>query len=258
MTKSKPVVVFNKTVQIWMDPNRIASLEGLQETGWAVTQIVINDPDKSEDLARLCSNQKIALEVLGNRNMIDVWTTRPAGLFLSSGFPRLFKPDFVARLPLMVNIHPSLLPKYRGRSTIVWAIVAGDVECGLTAHLIDEGVDTGPILAQKRLPLSIFDTPRSLLRKLFSAEPLFIKDVLIDLSRGTLTPRPQPGRNEPLLPNRKPEHSRIDPNRPLRELYNTIRAGDPDRFPAHFILDGQKVCVRVWRPDKPGDEADMV
>jgi len=57
---------------------------------------------------------------------------------------------------------------------------------------------------------------------------------------------------------RKPEDSEIDPQRPLLDLYNQIRACDPDDYPAYFYVEGQKVCIGLWRQDKPGSELDMI
>jgi hypothetical protein len=60
------------------------------------------------------------------------------------------------------------------------------------------------------------------------------------------------------LPNRVPEHSRLDANLSLDALFNHIRAADPDDYPAYFFVDGEKVCVRLWRPERPPNEEDLI
>ena len=70
----------------------------------------------------------------------------------------------------MINIHPSLLPKYPGLDTHARAIAAGDAEAGCTVHLVTEGLDEGPILAQARVPVLGDDTPGSLSQRVLAAE----------------------------------------------------------------------------------------
>ena len=88
-----------------------------------------------------------------------------------AGYMRLLTPWLVSRWEgRMINIHPSLLPKYPGLDTHARAIAAGDAEAGCTVHLVTEGVDEGPILAQARVPVLGDDTPGSLSRRVLAAE----------------------------------------------------------------------------------------
>lgn len=88
-----------------------------------------------------------------------------------AGYMRLLTPWLVGRWDgRMLNIHPSLLPKYPGLDTHARAIAAGDAEAGCTVHLVTEGVDEGPILGQARVPLLPDDTPLSLSERVRAAE----------------------------------------------------------------------------------------
>lgn len=88
-----------------------------------------------------------------------------------AGYMRLLTPLLVSRWAgRMLNIHPSLLPKYPGLDTHARAIVAGDAEAGCTVHLVTEGVDEGPVLAQARVPVLDDDTPASLAQRVLAAE----------------------------------------------------------------------------------------
>lgn len=88
-----------------------------------------------------------------------------------AGYMRLLTPWLVGRWEgRMVNIHPSLLPLYPGLDTHARAIAAGDAEAGCTVHLVTEGVDEGPILAQARVPILADDTPETLAQRVLIAE----------------------------------------------------------------------------------------
>ena len=88
-----------------------------------------------------------------------------------AGYMRLLTPFLVGRWAgRMLNIHPSLLPKYPGLDTHARAIAAGDTEAGCTVHLVTEGVDEGPVLGQARVPVLDDDTPASLAQRVLAAE----------------------------------------------------------------------------------------
>lgn len=88
-----------------------------------------------------------------------------------AGYMRLLTPFLVGRWAgRMLNIHPSLLPKYPGLDTHARALAAGDAEAGCTVHLVTDGVDEGPVLGQARVPIEPGDTPGTLARRVLSAE----------------------------------------------------------------------------------------
>lgn len=110
-------------------------------------------------------------------------------LICLAGYMRILSPAFVERWRgRILNIHPSLLPKYRGLSPQKRALEAGETESGCTVHLVDEGTDTGPVVLQKRVPVEPGDTEDSLsariLRQEHEAYPEAIVAVLDGLGRG--------------------------------------------------------------------------
>lgn len=180
------------------------------------------------------------------------------GNLLSVGFPYLIPKSSYARHKIALNIHPTLLPKYRGPTSGAYILINGELTSGSTVHYLDEGADKGDIIAQSEVGLSPFDTIRSLQRKVYATEPDLIMRAFAmidedapriaqDESRATIFPK-----------RRKPEDSEIDPALPLKDLINYIRASDEQAFPAHFYHCGQKVCIKLWRPDKPDNEADLI
>jgi formyltetrahydrofolate-dependent phosphoribosylglycinamide formyltransferase len=101
-----------------------------------------------------------------------------------AGYMRLLTPFLVDRWAgRMLNIHPSLLPKYPGLDTHARALAAGDAEAGCTVHLVSEGVDEGPVLGQAPVPIQPDDTPASLARRVLAAEHDLYPKVLAEFCR---------------------------------------------------------------------------
>ncbi|WP_170586837.1 phosphoribosylglycinamide formyltransferase [Ruegeria arenilitoris] len=106
-----------------------------------------------------------------------------------AGFMRVLTGDFVSRFQgRMLNIHPSLLPKYKGLNTHARAIAAGDAEHGCTVHEVTAALDDGPILGQARVPVEPGDTPDSLARKVLAWEHKLYPAVLERFARGDRAP----------------------------------------------------------------------
>lgn len=238
-------------------------LEAVIAAGHHVRHVFVNDPQRWKKVnatIQMAEREQIPVTIVKNKSeMLGFLPLVKAKLCLSVGFNYLFAKEFLEAVELCINVHGSLLPKYAGARTLSWAIAHGEQESGVTVHMVDEGIDTGPILLQRAFALSPFETTRSLVRKTCEFEPQVVADALARYERlGRAAFAPQHGQTLPLLPNRLPVHSRIDPNLPLTSLISDIRAADPDYYPAHFFLHGEKVCVRLWRPEKPADEEDLI
>jgi phosphoribosylglycinamide formyltransferase-1 len=105
-----------------------------------------------------------------------------------AGFMRVLTPDFVAHFPRrMLNIHPSLLPKYRGLDTHARALAAGDAEAGCTVHEVTGELDAGPILGQARVPVRPGDTEATLAARVLAAEHRLYPAVLRRVAEGNRT-----------------------------------------------------------------------
>lgn len=104
-----------------------------------------------------------------------------------AGYMRLLTPWLVGRWEgRMLNIHPSLLPKYPGLDTHARAIAAGDTEAGCTVHLVTEGVDEGPVLDQMSVPILANDSPGSLAQRVLAAEHRLYPRALADYCRARM------------------------------------------------------------------------
>jgi methionyl-tRNA formyltransferase len=132
-----------------------------------------------------------------------------------------------------LNMHGSLLPKYRGRAPVNWAILRGEKESGATLHYMVERADAGDIVDSQRVPILLDDDARDVLAKVTVAAEIVLARSLPALIAGTA-----PRRAQPLLPGeyfgrRRPEDGRIDWTRPALEIHNLVRAVAPP-FPGAF------------------------
>jgi methionyl-tRNA formyltransferase len=142
-----------------------------------------------------------------------------------------------------INLHASLLPKYRGAAPINWAIVNGETRTGLTTMRIDAGMDTGDILLQQELAIGATETAPELATRLSEAGPPLIAETLRGLAAGKITPRPQGHSQATLAPLLKRDDGRIDWNRPAQEVYNRMRGFTP--WPgSHTVFRGHS--CHLW------------
>jgi methionyl-tRNA formyltransferase len=143
-------------------------------------------------------------------------------------FGRLISPR-VLSVPRLgfVNLHPSLLPRHRGPSPIIWAIASGDTETGVTTMLLDEGMDTGPILLQRRTPIGPKERTPDLEVRLAGLGAELIVETLAGMATGTVTPAPQDAALATVTPKLARRDGRIDWGWRAEALADRCRAFDP-------------------------------
>jgi methionyl-tRNA formyltransferase len=145
----------------------------------------------------------------------------------------------------VLGIHPTLLPIGRGRAAIPWAILKRLPETGVTLFQLAEGVDTGPIVAQHRIPLKPDTDATWLYDRVNEAHAELIRDVLPKLAAGILTPQPQDDSRASIWPGRKPEDGRLDPNGSVHDAECLVRAVTRP-YPGAFLIQGAEKLV-VWK-----------
>src|ERR1700691_4585177 len=154
-------------------------------------------------------------------------------------------PPWMLALPRQgcINLHGSLLPKYRGAAPVQWAVAMGDVVTGNTTMLLEEGLDTGPILLQQTLEIGPEQTTVELLDLLSKAGAPLVVETLAGLAAGTIHPQPQNHEGATFAPLLDREDGRMDfAARTAHELYNRWRGFQP--WPGAFTtLDGKKLIV---------------
>jgi len=153
---------------------------------------------------------------------------RAADLIVVAAFGQILPPS-VLTIPARgcVNLHASLLPRYRGASPINRAIISGDETTGITTMLMNEGMDTGDILLQQEVPIEAGDDAIALGRRLADAGALLLLDTLNRMERNQLSPQPQNGSLATYAPPLKKEDGVIDWTKAARDIHNLVRGTVP-------------------------------
>ncbi len=144
-----------------------------------------------------------------------------------------------------INIHGSLLPKYRGAAPIHWAMINGEKETGITIMKMDAGMDTGPMLLKGSISIGSQETLGGLLRRMSKLGAQLLAEALEKLEKGLLREEVQPEEGVTYAPPIKKEQYHIDWNLPAERIHCIIRAFDP-KPGAFTIYDGQR--VRIYSP----------
>ena len=201
---------------------------------------------KSIEIIQFSKEQKIPLFIGNPRNgkgyqfikniFVDVIT--------SINYLFLIEKDIISHpKKLIFNIHGSLLPKYRGRTPHVWAIINGEKMAGITAHTIDEGCDTGKIISQIKVPIEYDDTGANMLKKYESLYFPLIQEILEKIEGDSLELIDQNDKEATFFEKRIPSDGIIDWNLPKEQIRDWIRA---QAFPypgAFTFLEGKKITI---------------
>ena len=153
-------------------------------------------------------------------------------------------PESVFKLPRLgsVNLHGSLLPKYRGAAPINWAVINGETKTGVTTFLLDKKVDTGAMLMQEEIEITPEDDAGSIHDKMMAIGADLLLQTVDALESGTIRPEPQSNSGATPAPKLTPETGRLDWSRPAVELFNLIRGLSP--YPgAYSTLCGKKIII---------------
>ncbi|GAB4454874.1 MAG: methionyl-tRNA formyltransferase [Anaerolineales bacterium] len=166
-------------------------------------------------------------------------------LIVVAAFGQILRPE-VLHLPRFgcVNVHASLLPRWRGAAPIQAAILAGDEETGVTIMKMDEGLDTGPILTQRALRLNPDETAGSLFQTLSTLGADLLLETLPPYLAGKLTPAPQPAEGVTYAPMLKKQDGLLDFTTDVNQLERKVRAFNP--WPGAF-MDFDDTILKIHR-----------
>jgi len=155
-----------------------------------------------------------------------------------------------------LNIHPSLLPRFRGASPVAAAILAGDEFTGVSIMLMDRGLDTGPVLAQAQVPVSAQDTTGSLTAKLSLIAAQLLLEVLPRWTRGEITPRPQDETKASYSGEFSKNDGEIDWHLPAVDIWRRVRAFHP--WPGCYTeWQGKQLKIIEAVPLPEGDKLEI-
>jgi methionyl-tRNA formyltransferase len=233
----------------------VPTLEKLVAGGFAV-RLVLTQPDRPRGRGQqpAASPVKIRALALGltliepekiktnDELRAQLESLKPAAIVIV-GYGRIIPPWMLAVPPLgNINLHASLLPKYRGAAPIQWAIANGETATGVTTMRINEGLDTGDILLQKEIAIALEETAVTLTPRLAAIGAELMVETLRGLEAGRVQPRPQDHSRATLAPLLKKEDGRIDFARPAQEIANRLRGFQP--WPGAFTtLHGKQISV---------------
>jgi methionyl-tRNA formyltransferase len=231
----------------------VPSLEALCSAGFEVP-LVVTQPDRPvgrhaeprpSPVARAAAARGIPVagpdSVRGAAFLAELRAARPDAVAVVA-FGRIL-PAAILDLPRLscVNVHASLLPRFRGASPIQAAILAGDRETGVATMRMEEGLDTGPVYLEQRVPIGETETAGELAPRLAALGASLLVETLRGLEAGTLAARPQRGEVVTCRPIRR-EDGRIDWNRTAAEIERALRAYTP--WPGlHTFLGSERVKV---------------
>jgi methionyl-tRNA formyltransferase len=232
----------------------IRCLATLLAHGIRVPLVVTHRDDPSEtrwfgSLAQFAEEQDIAVvrvEDSGEEHLFDVVAkTHPD--FIFSFFYRRMLSSAVLALPRFgaMNMHGSLLPKYRGRAPVNWAIVNGEIETGATLHYMTSQPDAGDIVAQRAVPIHPDDTALDVFRKVCVAAELILDESLPAIVDGVVPATPQVLSAGSYFGARKPDDGTIRWEQSARQVHNLVRAVAPPFPAARTLIEGKS--VRIFR-----------
>ncbi|MBQ9438874.1 MAG: methionyl-tRNA formyltransferase [Lachnospiraceae bacterium] len=236
----------------------VGSLEAVFDAGYPI-EAVVTQPDRpkgrrgeavASPVKEFAASKGIPVfqpEKIRTPEAIGMLADYQPDVIIVAAFGQILPKEVLELPPLgCINIHASLLPKYRGASPIQGAILNGDRETGITIMQMDEGLDTGAILLQKGIPIEAGETSGTLFEKLALFSKSLILEALAGLEKGSLKPIPQEEGLATKTKIIKKSDGRIDWRKGAAELERMIRAYDP--WPGAFTMFRQKQ-MKIYRAE---------
>src|SRR5437763_4537200 len=233
----------------------VPTLESLIAAGHNVS-LVVSQPDRPQGrglalapspVKQCAERHKLRLEqpekIKNNSEFRALLEDLAADAIIVVGYGRII-PPWMLSLPKYgnINLHGSLLPKYRGAAPIQWAIAEGEKVSGVTSMLLNEGLDTGDILLQRELAIAPDDTAVTYGQRLSGVGAELMVESLRKLEAGSLTPQPQNHSRASLAPILKKEDAQADFKSPAQRIYNRLRGFQP--WPGCYTsFKGKKLAV---------------
>ncbi|MFN7835346.1 MAG: formyltransferase [Burkholderiaceae bacterium] len=239
----------------------------LEACDWQVALVVTHPDDPAENIwfgsvAATAAFYGWPVQTIADPAQHDDLLTRIAALaprHIFSFYYRFMLPESILSQAVRgaFNMHGSLLPKYRGRAPVNWAVLRGETETGATLHRMTARADAGAIVARRAVPILPDDTAREVFDKVTLAAEQTLLDALPAIAADTVIDLPNDLAAGFYCGSRTREDGRIDFAQPARVIHNLIRAVAPPEYPgAFFEIDGETVVVeqaRHWAaaPDAP-------
>lgn len=168
-----------------------------------------------------------------------------ADVFVVVAYGQILSPEILA-IPRLgcINVHGSLLPKYRGAAPIQWSIYHGETETGVTTMLMDEGMDTGAMLLNSRTPIGLLEDAEQIAARLSQQGANLLIETLLQLEQGEIEATPQNSTEATYAPLIQKEDYKIDWSKSAVDIHNQVRGFYPDCF-ASFREQTLKITATV-------------
>lgn len=229
-------------------------LEGLLDDANYDVLAVVTQPDRAvgrKKEIKMTPVKEVALahnlpvyqpeKMSGSDEMAELMTLGADGI-VTAAFGQFLPTKLLDSVDFAVNVHASLLPKYRGGAPIHYAIINGDKEAGVTIMEMVKKMDAGDMIAKASAPITDEDNVGTMFEKLAVIGCDLLLKTLPDYIAGNIKPEPQDESKATFSPNITPEEERIDWNKSAREVFNHIRGLYP--WPvAHTLLDGKRFKI---------------
>ena len=229
-------------------------LEGLLDDANYDVLAVVTQPDRAvgrKKEIKMTPVKEVALahnlpvyqpeKMSGSDEMAELMTLGADGI-VTAAFGQFLPTKLLDSVDFAVNVHASLLPKYRGGAPIHYAIINGDKEAGVTIMEMVKKMDAGDMIAKASTPITDEDNVGKMFEKLAVIGRDLLLKTLPDYIAGNIKPEPQDESKATFSPNITPEEERIDWNKSAREVFNHIRGLYP--WPvAHTLLDGKRFKI---------------
>ena len=229
----------------------VLSLKRLVEADGAAVRLVVTQPDRPSGRGRRIAQSPVKIlatelgipvyqpERIRGAEVIEKIKSYGVDCAVVVAFGQILPRDFLDAFALgTLNVHASLLPKYRGAAPIHRAILAGDDVTGISIMLLDEGMDTGPVLSQLEVPIGIEDTFAAVHDRLARTGSELLFETLGAWAAGRIGPRAQDETRATYAPPLKKEDFRISWNLPAKDIINRVRAFDP--WPGAYFFHQEK------------------
>ena len=237
------------------------SLQALAESSYVEVLGVVSQPDKAK--GRQLRLTPTAVKTTALKHSLPVWQPQrlrrdddlithlnslSLDLIIVAAYGQIL-PESVLSIPKFgcINVHTSLLPKYRGAAPIHWAILNGDTETGVTLMKMDAGLDTGDIITQQKTPIGAEETVGQLHDRLAAQGAAFLVESLPGIVRGEFPLRAQANAEASHARKLTKADARIDWSRPAHSIHNQIRGLNPwpGTFSRLHVGDTQKL-IKFW------------
>lgn len=183
-----------------------------------------------------------------DKKIYEILKKESPDVLITAGWRRILNKKLLKIAKLNINIHPAILPDYKGYHPEPYVIQNNEVQHGVTAHKLTENLDAGDIVLQRKFGINEFSTVASLKDKAKKIMPSFFSNLINNIEKNSLNYIEQNHENTKIIaPKRTPEDSQIDSSKTLNELYDKIRSCDSEKYPAFFYKNGYKVYVKFWR-----------